>query len=106
MPDGLRRRGSGYRIRCSTDDVALWAGSSVPIFGVVYDPERDGPIRHQATEVADGWWMTLADLQVRLADPDWPFVPDGRFGFGAPFDDFIVSGAINDRPLHASVPAN
>ncbi len=35
------RRGSGYRIRCSTDDVALWAGSSVPIFGVVYDPERD-----------------------------------------------------------------
>lgn len=35
------RRGSGYRIPCSTDDLALWAGSSVPIFGVVYDPERD-----------------------------------------------------------------
>jgi hypothetical protein len=35
------RRGSGYRIPCSTDDVALWAGSSVPVFGIVYDPQRD-----------------------------------------------------------------
>lgn len=35
------RGGSGYRIPCSTDDVAVWAGSSVPIFGVVYDPQRD-----------------------------------------------------------------
>ena len=22
--------------------------------------------------------MTPAELQARLADPDWPFVPDGR----------------------------
>ena len=35
------RQGSGYRIPCSRDLLALWAGSSVPIFGMVYDPERD-----------------------------------------------------------------
>jgi hypothetical protein len=35
------RRGSGYRIPCSGDDLALWAGSSVPIFGTVYDPDRE-----------------------------------------------------------------
>jgi 8-oxo-dGTP pyrophosphatase MutT (NUDIX family) len=49
------------------------------VYDTVYDPERDGPIRHQPTEVADGWWSTLDDLADRLADPDWPFVPDGRF---------------------------
>jgi isopentenyldiphosphate isomerase len=48
------------------------------VFDTVYDPERHGPIRHQPEEVADGWWSTLADLQEKLADPSWPFVPDGR----------------------------
>jgi hypothetical protein len=33
---------------------------------------------HQADEIAEGWWMTLADLCRRLSDPSWPFVPDGR----------------------------
>ena len=43
-------------------------------FGVTYD----GPIAHQADEVAWGGWMTPEDLCARLADPAWPFVPDGR----------------------------
>jgi len=38
----------------------------------------DGPISHQADEVAWGAWMTPDELRVRLADPQWPFVPDGR----------------------------
>jgi isopentenyldiphosphate isomerase len=38
----------------------------------------EGPISHQADEVAWGGWMTLDELRARLADPDWPFVPDGR----------------------------
>jgi isopentenyldiphosphate isomerase len=38
----------------------------------------DGPITHQAEEVAWGGWMTPAELRTRLADPSWPFVPDGR----------------------------
>ncbi len=38
----------------------------------------DGAITHQPEEVAWGGWMTPAELQARLADPGWPFVPDGR----------------------------
>ncbi len=38
----------------------------------------DGPITHQAEEVAWGSWMTVDALRARLADPEWPFVPDGR----------------------------
>jgi 8-oxo-dGTP pyrophosphatase MutT (NUDIX family) len=37
-----------------------------------------GEITHQAAEVAWGGWMTPAELSARLADPGWPFVPDGR----------------------------
>ena len=38
----------------------------------------DGPITHQADEVAWGAWMTPDELRAQLADPSWPFVPDGR----------------------------
>ncbi|MBO0871610.1 MAG: NUDIX domain-containing protein [Micromonosporaceae bacterium] len=48
------------------------------VFEARYDPRRYGPIVHQPTEVADGWWMEQAELLARLADPQWPFVPDGR----------------------------
>lgn len=43
-----------------------------------YDPDRHGPIVHQPAEVADGRWMDREELLARLADPTWPFVPDGR----------------------------
>src|SRR3712207_1999769 len=63
-----------------------------PLFTVVYDEGEgglrshlfafearyDGAVRHQPEEVADGGWMPLAELRARLADPSWPFVPDGR----------------------------
>ena len=49
------------------------------VYDAVWDPERHGPIRHQPEEVADGWWSTIEDLVALLADPSWPFVPDGRF---------------------------
>lgn len=48
------------------------------IYDTEYDERRDGPIRHQPEEVADGWWSTIDELLTRLADPHWPFVPDGR----------------------------
>ena len=38
----------------------------------------DGIVTHQPEEVAWGTWMTVADLRAHLADPSWPFVPDGR----------------------------
>jgi 8-oxo-dGTP pyrophosphatase MutT (NUDIX family) len=48
------------------------------VFEARYDPRLCGPIALQATEVEDGWWMSLTDLLARLEDPTFPFVPDGR----------------------------
>ncbi|GAB2605449.1 NUDIX domain-containing protein [Streptomyces capparidis] len=49
-------------------------------FEARWDPARHGPVRHQPEEVAAGWWMEWPELLARLADPSWPFVPDGRAG--------------------------
>jgi isopentenyldiphosphate isomerase len=62
------------------------------VYDTVYDTERDGPIRHQPSEVADGWWVSLEDLQRRLTDPAWPFVPDGRFCF----EQYVARGFAAD----------
>jgi isopentenyldiphosphate isomerase len=43
-----------------------------------YTTTYDGPVTHQASEVAWGDWMTLAELRAHLDDPAWPMVPDGR----------------------------
>ncbi|ANW22236.1 NUDIX domain-containing protein (plasmid) [Streptomyces clavuligerus] len=43
-----------------------------------HDPDVHGPIVHQRSEIADGWWLPWHELMTRLNDPDWPFVPDGR----------------------------
>ncbi len=44
----------------------------------VFETTWDGPVVHQPEEVAWGAWMTLDELRALLADPTWPFVPDGR----------------------------
>ena len=44
----------------------------------VWTTTYDGPVAHQVEEIAWGDWMTVDDLRDRLADPSWPFVPDGR----------------------------
>lgn len=43
-----------------------------------YQAFSDGPVVHQPSEVAEGGWMEIDELRERLADPSWPFVPDGR----------------------------
>jgi 3-oxoacyl-[acyl-carrier protein] reductase len=43
-----------------------------------YEVRWDGPVVHQPEEIVAGGWMELAELRERLADPEWPFVPDGR----------------------------
>jgi 8-oxo-dGTP pyrophosphatase MutT (NUDIX family) len=48
------------------------------VYEATYDPDRNGPIVHQPEEVADGAWLAWPELLARLADPTWPFVPDGR----------------------------
>jgi 8-oxo-dGTP pyrophosphatase MutT (NUDIX family) len=62
----------------------------VPLFTEWYADDRtrhlshvwtvtwDGPVRHQPEEIAWGAWFTVEELERSLADPDWPFVPDGR----------------------------
>ena len=37
-----------------------------------------GRVRHADGEVVWGDWLTLAELDDRLSDPSWPFVPDTR----------------------------
>jgi Cys-tRNA(Pro) deacylase len=43
-----------------------------------YETAWDGPVRHVDDEVAWGTWTTLEDLDRRLREPSWPFVPDTR----------------------------
>lgn len=45
----------------------------------VFQTTHDGPVVHQESEIASGGWMTVAELRVRLTDPEWPMVPDGRW---------------------------
>lgn len=49
-------------------------------FLAIYDEDRDGPIRHQESEVAEGFWMPWRELVQRVRDPGWDIVPDGREG--------------------------
>ncbi|MFE6860952.1 NUDIX domain-containing protein [Nocardia sp. NPDC057668] len=55
-----------------------WAGKPMRCHLFAYEYRSDGPLRHQATEIADGWWWTDAELRAHLTDPAWPFVPDTR----------------------------
>jgi isopentenyldiphosphate isomerase len=43
-----------------------------------YETVWDGPVRHQPEEVAEGRWMTLAEVADLLVDPEVEFVPDSR----------------------------
>jgi isopentenyldiphosphate isomerase len=69
------------------------------VYDMVYDERFNGPIRHQPEEVADGWWVSLADLRQRLGDPTWPFVPDGRFCLELYLDRGLAADF--DRPVLA-----
>ncbi|WBB62968.1 NUDIX domain-containing protein [Streptomyces sp. WMMC500] len=48
------------------------------LYEAVYEPARHGLIVPQAEEVAEGRWLDWDELRARLADPEWPFAPDGR----------------------------
>lgn len=55
-----------------------WSDDLVRAMYHVYAVTWDGPIVHQVEEVAWGDWWSPQLLAARLADPDFPFVPDGR----------------------------
>lgn len=58
-----------------------YVDAHVHYLACVFTASWDGPVTHQPEEVAAGSWTDLADLRALLADPDWPFVPDGRAAF-------------------------
>ena len=64
------------RARISSD--GTWDGRPMRCHLVAFEARYDGPIRHQASEIADGWWWTDRQLAEHLADPAWAFVPDTR----------------------------
>ncbi|MEU3013227.1 NUDIX hydrolase [Nocardia asteroides] len=55
-----------------------WAGRPLRCHLFGYEVRHDGPIHHQPSEIADGWWWRDEQLRAHLADPAWPFVPDTR----------------------------
>lgn len=56
----------------------LFSDTTTRCFEHVFEATWDGPMTHQAEEVAEGRWAGLDDLARLLLDPDQPFVPDGR----------------------------
>ena len=89
---GPGEKPAGTAARELAEELGVTGVSLTPLFTLVYDEgpgglrshlfafeaRYDGPVRHQPEEVADGWWMPVTELRARLADPGWPFVPDGR----------------------------
>jgi isopentenyldiphosphate isomerase len=56
----------------------LYEDEGTRCFEHAFEAAWDGPIRHQPEEVAEGRWMTLAELAALLADVQVAFVPDTR----------------------------
>ncbi|WP_213572271.1 NUDIX domain-containing protein [Rhodococcus sp. USK13] len=55
-----------------------WQGLRLRCHLYAYETHWDGPIVHQESEIAAGWWWTPEELLTHLRDPAWPFAPDTR----------------------------
>ncbi|KJF22991.1 NUDIX domain-containing protein [Rhodococcus sp. ACPA4] len=55
-----------------------WGGHALRCHLFAFELRYDGPVIHQPSEISDGGWWTLAELDAHLKDPSWPFVPDTR----------------------------
>ncbi|MFZ2174759.1 MAG: NUDIX domain-containing protein [Rhodococcus sp. (in: high G+C Gram-positive bacteria)] len=65
----------------------IWQGRPVRCHLHAYETRYDGPIVHQTSEIAAGWWWTPHELALHLRDPDWQFVPDTR----ALLEDYLLA---------------
>lgn len=70
--------GTTLPVRATASWDGVWAGRALRCHLFAYEYRCDGPIHHQPSEIADGWWWTDAELRARLRDPAWPFAPDTR----------------------------
>jgi isopentenyldiphosphate isomerase len=67
----------------SADDLVelgrnLYQDETIRCLEYVFEARWSGPVRHQPEEVAEGRWVTLAELGDVLADSSVRFVPDTR----------------------------
>ncbi|MFB7874732.1 NUDIX domain-containing protein [Nocardia sp. NPDC056064] len=73
LPAGTRLP---LRAKASWD--GSWEGRLLRCHLFGYEVRYDGPIHHQPTEIAAGWWCGIAEFRALLRDPARPFVPDTR----------------------------
>jgi len=78
----------------------LYEDRTTRCFEHAYEAVWDGPVRHQPEEVAEGRWVTLAELAAVLDDPDVPFVPDTRQLLG-----LLASRGVSDYAVLTGNPA-
>lgn len=69
---------SGLRPLSSVSWNGSWNGKPLRCHLFAFEFRHDGPVRHQASEISDGWWWTDRELISHLDDPEWDFVPDTR----------------------------
>ncbi|WP_342800806.1 NUDIX domain-containing protein [Nocardia sp. No.11] len=74
--------GTALPVRATASWDGSWAGRPLRCHLFGYEVRYDGPVRHQPSEIADGWWWTDAEHRAHLDDPAWPFVPDTRLLLG------------------------
>lgn len=67
-----------------------WRDAKVQAIYHVFEVTWDGPVIHQADEVAWGEWWTVEELTAHVLSRDIPFVPDGRHLL-------VVSGILPER---------
>ncbi|MET7996696.1 NUDIX domain-containing protein [Amycolatopsis sp. NPDC005232] len=58
----------------------IYDQGTVHCHNFAYEVRWDGPIHHQAEEIAEGRWLPLTELRAWVDDPESPFIPDGREG--------------------------
>lgn len=56
----------------------VYQDDTVRCYEYAYQAIWDGAVRHQPEEVAEGRWMSMAELAELMRDPERPFVPDTR----------------------------
>ena len=56
-----------------------WVDASCRVWGAVFSARCDGPVRHADGEVADGSWLTLQEVNEKLAAAPEKFTPVGRY---------------------------
>jgi isopentenyldiphosphate isomerase len=107
-PDEAARRELGEELGITGVELRplgrhLYEDDTTRVVEHAYETLWDGPVRHQPEEIAEGRWITLAELAALLADPSLAFVPDtrqliARYGV----DDATTSAEPSSRREHDS----